>query len=311
MLESFVSNKLTCPICSTTRGLAEQLTEVALAAQLLENVSIFKSEHDCVEINTKTIGDWFRLAAQLETVKIDAWKLDPAVEDAFFCESAADQFDAYSKHYTEYATALTRFIFVCNGLEEAYRFIDHLYPSLSTQALLGKKAAKKSPSLRAVKMLDDLFARHGESTYPRSFAHHCDNFIQIFHQYKDAHKAKLTGLEPGDEALPSYALQLIRNLRNHVAHGIFPLSSPAEYGGLEDGAKLILLLRHACRVACLYVQIILKWYSPGFMSEDYINMCNANGEEFDRFLKNCTLDYIFNLHQASDFALHKGLYGRS
>ncbi len=48
---------------------------------------------------------------------------------AFYCGPVADNIDAHGEHYTIHATALTRFMFVCNGLEEAYRFIDHLYGS--------------------------------------------------------------------------------------------------------------------------------------------------------------------------------------
>lgn len=310
MLETPQSNKQTCSICSTTRGLAEQLAEVALAARLLENVTLFENEHGCVEIKTSTIGDWFRLASQLESVNIDAWKLEPSVDDAFYCDPAAEQINAHGKHYTDYATALTRFIFVCNGLEEAYRYIDHCYLSVATELHMVKKDYKKTPSLRAVRVLDDLINRRGVSALPINFTHHCDNFVHLFDRYKIVHKAKVTGIGSGEEALPSYALQLLRNLRNHVAHGTFPLGSPAEYGGYEDSEDLMLLLRHACRIAGLYVQIILRWFSPGFMSEDYKNMSNANGEEFDHFLKNCTMDYILNLHQTCDFALHKGLYSR-
>lgn len=297
-----------CPICSATRGLAEHLTEVALAASYLGNKSAYESEHSTVTIRTETIGDWLRLAAQLQTVEVDAWKLDPSMHAAFYCEPVAGSLNDHSKHYTTHATALTRFMFVCNGLEEAYRFIDQLYGPLAAHKSIAKSKFKRTSSLRAVALLDDLFERAGASAVPQDFEHHCENFIGLFNRYKAEHNAAVGGIDAGAEKRLTYALQLVRNLRNHVAHGAFPLGPPADYGGYEDSEELVLMLSHACRVSALYIQIILRWFSPGFESYDYNSMRDAYGEEFDEFIKNCTFEYVQNLHLKGSFALHHGLY---
>lgn len=297
-----------CSICSATRGLAEHLTEVAFAAQFLGNTSTYESEHGVAKIRTETIGDWLRLASQLKAVEIDAWKFEPSADDAFYCEPVADNIDAHGKHYTTHATALTRFVFVCNGLEEAYRFVDHLYGPLSARKGISKKDLKRTSSMRAAALLDDLFERQGASAAPRDFEHYCRNFIGFFNLYKTEHNAAVGGIDAGTEKLPTYALHLVRNLRNNVAHGTFPLGPPADYGGFEDSKALVLMLRHACRVAALYTQIILRWFSPGFESYDYNAMRDAHGKEFDRFIEECTLEYVLDLHLKGDFALHGGLY---
>lgn len=100
----------------------------------------------------------------------------------------------------------------------------------------------------------------------------------------------------------------MRNLRNHVAHGTFPLGPPADYGGYEDSEELLLMLRHACRVSALYMQIILRWLSPGFESHDYRAIHNGIGKEFERFIEKCTLEYIQDLRVKSAFALHGDLF---
>jgi len=64
------------------------------------------------------------------------------------------------------------------------------------------------------------------------------------------------------------------------------------------------MLRHACRVAALYTQIIFRWFCTGFSSHDYLSM-QGWGKEFDRFNERCTLEYVLNLHLQSDFALHQ------
>lgn len=295
-----------CPICSRTRRVSEHLIEVGLAASFLGNTSIYESEHGTATIRTETIGDWFKLAAQLEKVEVNTWKFESS-DAGFYCGTVADNIDAHSEHYTNHATALTRFVFVCNGLEEAYRFIDHLYAPLSVAKGVAKKELKRTCSMRTLALLDDLFERMGAQAAPKDFEHHCGNFVSLFDQYKAEHSASVGGIKAGEEKLPTFALQLVRNLRNHVAHGTFPLGPPADYGGYEDSEELVLMLRHACRVAALYTQIIFRWFSPGFESYDYKSMMGY-GKEFDRFKERCNLEYVLDLHQQSDFALHQDHY---
>lgn len=296
-----------CPVCSKVRGLAEHLIEVGLASDYLGNTSSYLSEHGTATIRTETIGDWLRLAAQLEKVEVDTWKFE-SPDAGLYCGTVGDNIDAHAKHYTTHATALTRFMFVCNGLEEAYRFIDHLYGPLSVRKSIAKGQLKRTSSLRAVALLDDLFEREGASAAPQDFEHHCGNFISLFDRYKAEHAATVGGIDSGAESRLTYALQLVRNLRNHVAHGTFPLGPPADYGGYEDSEELVLMLRHACRVSALYMQIILRWFSAGFQSYEYSAIRNANGKEFDRFIEKCTLKYVQDLHVKSEFALHNDLY---
>lgn len=295
-----------CQICSEVRGLSEHLTELGLAADYLGNTSTYVSEHGTATIKTETIGDWLRLAAQLKTVEVDAWKF--TADDAGYCGTSADRIDAHSEHYTAHATSLTRFMFVCNGLEEAYRFIDHLYTPLADARNVGKSQRKRTSSLRAIELLDDLFKRDGLAVQPQDFSHLCGVFVQLFDQYKKEHSAALSGIEPGGDQQPTYALQLARNLRNHVAHGTFPIGPPTDYGGYEDSDELMQLLNHACRVSALYMQVIFRGFCPGFSSYEFNAMQDANGEEFEKFLDRCTVEYIRNLHLKGPFALYKGLF---
>lgn len=296
-----------CAICSETRGLAEHLIELGLAADYLGNTSSYLSEHGTATIRTETIADWVRLAAQLEKVEVDTWKFEPPYA-GLYCGTVGDNIDAHARHYTSHATALTRFMFVCNGMEEAYRFIDHLYGPLAVRKGTAKGRLKRTSSLRAVALLDDLFEREGASAMPQNFQHHCSNFIRLFERYKAEHAASVSGIDLGAERQLTFGLQLVRNLRNHVAHGIFPLGPPAEYGGYEDSEELVLMLGHACRVSALYMQVILSWFSAGFDSHEYHAIRNGNGREYDYFVEKCTLKYVQDLHVKSEFALHYDLY---
>lgn len=275
----------TCPICSNVRGLQEHLIELGNAAELLGNQSQYTSEHGTVFIRTSTIGEWLLLASRLERVEIDTWKYSGG--DAFFCETIADNLDDHSRHYTNHATALTRFMFVCNALEETYRFIDHLYLPLADTNKLSPSAKKRTSSFRAVALIDDLFERSGTAVEPKDFGHLVGNFIGLFNCYTTNHDATITGIDSGAVSRKTHALHPVRNLRNHVAHGTFPIGPPADYGGYEDNDELVQLLKHGCRTAALYIQVILHGFCSRFESHDYQAIIDASGPEFEHFLGNC------------------------
>ena len=61
------------------------------------------------------------------------------------------------------------------------------------------------------------------------------------------------------------------------------------------------LLKSASRVSLLYIQMFLFQYGAGFKSYEYEQISGACGEEFERFLKNCTPQYAKSLHFTQDF----------
>ena len=91
----------------------------------LDNTATFNDRDGCHQVHTVVIGNWLRLASQLAKVEINSWKYIKDYE--YLCTPATDYNDSNSRHFTEYTTALTRFIFVCNALEETYRFVFHNY----------------------------------------------------------------------------------------------------------------------------------------------------------------------------------------
>jgi hypothetical protein len=295
-----------CSICANVRGLREHLVELGRAAELLDNRSTYSSEHGAATITTVSIGKWLTLASGLERVYIDTWKYSG--EAGLYCEPVANSLDEHSKHYSNHATALTLFMFVCNALEEAYRFIDHLYLPLAQVRKIPRDQLKRTASLRAGEILDDLFRRQGDDVLPPNFDHLTGNFISLFRSFEQAHKSssgKVGKISP--VVNKTYALDLIRKLRNYVAHGTFPIGPPVDYGGYADSELLLQLLKHGCRTAVIYMQIILYGYCSEFQSDDYRMMEGANGPEFELFIKNCNLNYVKNLHLRSEFSLHNCL----
>lgn len=286
-----------CPKCQNIRRVSEHLIELAYAAEYLDNRSVYNSEQGSVSIFTTTIGEWLLLASRLEKVEVNAWKYDGA--DAVFCSPIADNLDQISNYFTGHATALTRFMFVCNSLEETYRFIDHLYLPLAERKKIPVKMRKRTSSLRAILLVDDLFDRLGKLIEPVDFDHHADNFETLFHAYSVERNVVITGIELEFKNKKTKALHLIRNLRNHVAHGTFPIGPPTD----DSSEELIHLLNHGCRVAALYIQIILRGFCHQFESMDYKMMQDADAPECETFIKNFTLDYVKDIHLKNEFRL--------
>lgn len=290
--------KIDCPYCSRMRTPDMHLHELGLACEYLDNTAQYKGSENQRIVRTKTIGEWLKLAGQLEEVKVDSWRFE---KDSGFCEVLADRVSSDSKHFTLYSTALTRFLFVMNALEETYRFVEHYYPDVASSEDIPERMRPKSVAIRAAYLVDRLTV----NSLPIHLVHRAEQYQRLFSEYLSNYKLELSGMQYALEAMPGFCLHLIRNLRNHVAHGIFPLVPNPDYtwGSDFNRDELIVLLGHSCRLAALYVQALLANYNQGFKSEEYLQCNGASGPEFEYFLQNCTPTYLRNLHMQQAFSL--------
>lgn len=287
-----------CPVCSSFRDLPHHLFELSEYCRYLDNHNPYERYSSTRIVSTKVISDWLKLASQLESVEINAWKFGDDTA-AMYCRPVADEYESNSKHFTSYSTALTRFIFVSNALEEMYRFVDCYYLKIPSVKKLTSKQQLREASLRATVLVDRL----KPTELPQNFEHVIKNLNITYGHYQGVFQASLTGMKGVKKTDQSYGLHLVRNLRNHVAHGIFPILDNPEYWGHEvSKAKLIGLLFHACRVAALYIQALLAKYSRGFESDDYDYIASMSWDDETYFLDNCTTELALCLHTQCEFS---------
>jgi hypothetical protein len=286
-------SKKKCPICSKHRPLEKHLYELSVYCIYLGNTVKYKKR----DVHTETIGKWLHLASLLEKVEINAWSFN--CSDAFYCDAAADHLDRDSEHFTKFSTSLTRFVFVCHALEETYRFIVQKYDDLPKVKKLSDKKRLKEPSMKAAFLVDECNAQD----LPKDLMHVVGSFDRGYEIYKKNFSPHMSGMENITPANFSYGLHLTRNLRNHIAHGIFPLlDNPYDSGDDSHMAEILTyLLGRACRIAALYIQMLLVRYSDGFLSDEYAQVREARGAEFKRFLRNCTSEYAKSLHSTGKF----------
>ncbi|MHB1758162.1 MAG: hypothetical protein ACYCT9_11770 [Leptospirillum sp.] len=245
-----------------------------------------------------TIADWLKLASQLEMVKVDTWRFE---HGSLYCGATDDMITSDSLHFTTYSTALTRFIYVTIALEETYRFVDRHYKILAKNKKIPDKEKTRSCSIRAAILVDSI----SEEFWPKHLSHLAENYKLRFARYRSKHKSELSGMEFSEESAPGYALHLIRNLRNHVSHGAFPIISNPDYhwSDEEDLNNLLLLLNHSCRMSAIYIQILIERFNEGFNGHEYQSCADSYGPEFEYFIEHCTIDYIRSLHLKGKFSI--------
>lgn len=299
-----MSSSEECEICSQVRPLSKHLYELGQFCFYLDNTSRRSSdEKDSDEeieyAKTTVISDWLILASRVERVDVDTWKHAPSSD--VYCEPLIEMHHSDSQSFSNYATALTKFLFISNSLEEAYRFASHKYDEYAKLTNLQKKL--RTPSMQMCALIDLM----STSELPMHFQHLANNFTAMYNQYVRLHSPpKLSGMNSVDGKNISYCLHLIRNLRNQVAHGDFPLNKYIDPLDNEDGLELLrYLLAHASRISALYIQMLLKKYNEGFLSYEYKMTEGArdNCESFEYFIENCNLNYITNLHISGEFSL--------
>lgn len=288
-----------CEHCARLRPLRLHLFELANACDLLDNQVTFKNSEQARDIRTTTIGSWIKIASQLEKVEINTWEFESG---PIYCSPIIEQIDSDASHFTSYSTTLTRFIFITNALEETYRFADAHYEAMADLQNTPERKRPRSSSLKTAKLIDSIPTHE----LPLEYSHICKSFTTLFNIYQKAFNAHITGIKPNDELNNSYALHLVRNLRNHIAHGIFPLQGNPEYTWQEgiNTNTMLLLLNKACRVSALAIQAILEQYNQGFLSLEYSHHISDDDNASAYFLRECTPLYIRNLHIAQRFTLH-------
>lgn len=279
------------------RPLPRHLSELALACHYLGNEATNGA-------STPTISKWLALAGDLRSVDVDTARFD---WESLYCDGPQDYWRASSAHYSRYSTAIARFVFVGLALEETYRFVEPNYHD----SVRGKpdKSVRRA-SIKAALLVDGVSV----GAQPQGLVHFGAAYKRQFEAYaKTRRDAKLSGMEWADEASPGYALHLVRNLRNDVVHGDFPLMPPSDYdydtieSAIEPAPPyaddLILLVEESTRMAALYMQTLIAEFAGAFESREYAQVTCIKGPEAQWFMAGCTRDYLTRLHLHGPFSL--------
>lgn len=303
------TNQARCAKCQELRSLSLHLFELSLYCDLLasERTVFERSKGEKSEagtVRTTSIANWLRLAAQVDRVILDTHIFQ--ISD-LYCEPVNEALNAEAQHHQQIITPLTRLIFVFNALEESYRLFSAPYEALYDLRSASARSTKylKSYSAQAAYIL-----RYSveSDAMPRYYDHLQDILRRISKRYSEDFHGRFD-IDLDDQS-PSndYGLSLIRNLRNQIAHGVFPIiDNPEESISAADvitKRNLINLLNQAARLSAMSIQALLKVAAITFESVRYFQL--VSDDEYGEYFQNaCTPDYLNNIHLINDFGLNE------
>jgi len=227
-------------------------------------------------------------------------------EAHLWCGPIAEKLDSDANHHSAIITPLTQFIYIANALEETYRFMSPLY-KIHYECIsrdIPKLEQKRDYSAQASWLLDEVFSKND---MPIHYNHKVNNFLSLAKKYQSNFNVTFD-VELKNNGNLSCGLSLVRNIRNHIAHAVFPIIENPEYT-LEfsnpQTKRLILnLLGYACRVAAMNIQILLAISNDGFKSIGYSSLFD-DPDYGDRLESLFTLDYLNTLHIEQNFGLNE------
>lgn len=307
MATPFSNPQLDARGAPTLRPLALHLHELALFCDQLDNVRIGKPKSGDAPIpsTTKGIAKWLTLCGEVEAVQIDTGKFQRAQE---YCAPIADKLGSDAVHRGSLALLITKFVFFCNALEEAYRFSEHTYDRLRKEGRLGVSAEKppKTASMKASALIYELSHAH---QLPLGFSWLVERFDALSMRYEAGIKVPLK-IYGFDQADVRHGLDLVRCLRNHVAHGIFPIVDNPRYSEQvsdELQKDLVDFLREAIRVGTLYIQLLLSVDNDGRSVSAHTTYFTGD-ETGTEYVPASWGAYLLSLHCEQSFGLNEASY---
>ncbi|MEF6388395.1 hypothetical protein U9841_01065 [Escherichia coli] len=247
-------NQKSCDICSKLMPLKSHIHEVTILAHYF---------HDPYDI-TFSISEWLKLSCTLENVEIEPWNY--SANDMLTCRPVYEKYESDRKYISEYTTHLTRFFFVSNALEETYRLIKDNYKSEMNTT--GKRQIN-SNTIKAILLLEHI----DDNCIPDYLGHYCNSITNFHELYIQKFAPRPDSFQFNyDKNHKCKGLDVIRQLRNYIAHGIFPINLNPEFThGARTVGNLMRFLMLSTRLALIYIQIFLLNFGKEFDKKQYLH----------------------------------------
>lgn len=293
-MQTHTPPRFKCADCMMLRDIKFHLHELSLFLFHLNENNIYfvvdrkgKWKNDGVA-NTGVMSKWLRLASQLERVEINAFMHDSS---HMYCESAGDMLDSESLHYEKITTPLTRFIYVFSALEECYRFITSEYKDYHFSELKfhPKNELYFKPSMQVDFMLRNVV---NPAILPFNYNHLVDNLHKVILKFLEDFSINQNIFTKNNNRDLNFGFNLVRIVRNIVAHGDFPVMDDPEYSFCDNGANkrrnLINVLSQSSRVAAINMQVLIYIFSK----------CDTE------VIDEVGMDYLISLHKNQNFQMN-------
>lgn len=242
-----------CDTCSSLTDISNHTHELALFT------SCYFGEH---QEKTYAISEWLKLSSMLEKVEISAWKHERF--SMFTCEPTIVLLNSEGKYNSAYVTELTRFIFTCNALEETYKLMSIYY----NKNLHPRNEIPNKPSIKTIVLFDSI----EDNILPKNFYHYLNTLEALVKEYIKNHNSEFKYLDLYQDGHKCRALDTIRLLRNHYAHGTIPINLTPDYGcSIQVWNNLFQIIKRATRMILICIQALLKKHTSKFNYELYLD----------------------------------------
>lgn len=205
----------------------------------------------------ESISIWAKLSANLTHVKFDSYSLNDALG---FCDSG--YWDDDDEYYSKYMTALTRFIYI-------YNIVENIFSEFGDKNL----TYDRNKSTKAI----DYFLKK-ELVFPDYFL----LLLQQYHLYLKKNQDKITGkkiLQYSEAPFSNnICLKIIKELRNEISHGNFEIVLNPDYH-LTDYSQFQFikhLLNLSNIVVCIYTQVYCLNNFNYFDSKEIVHYLELN-----------------------------------
>ncbi|MHA6307742.1 hypothetical protein ACX3SV_11680 [Hafnia paralvei] len=241
-----------CGKCSLLTDISNHTHELALFT------SCYRGDH---QEKTYAISEWLKLASMLENVEISAWKHEPF--SMITCEPTAALLNSEGKYNSAYVTELTRFIFTCNALEETYKLMSLYY----NKSFHPRNETPNKPSVKTIV----LFGSIEDSLLPKHFYHYLNTLEELVKTHIKNHNNEFKYLDLYEEGHKCRALDTIRLLRNHYAHGTIPINLTPDYDcSMQVWNNLFQIIKRATRMILICMQALLNKHRSEFNYAFYL-----------------------------------------
>jgi hypothetical protein len=311
IMEASAESSFKCEKCKELREIHLHLNELGLFCEYLSNERDVYTRRKGVAskdgtASTKTIAKWLILASQLERVELNPFRYQVS---HLYCEPIGDMLDSNARHHESIVTPLTRFMYVSSALEECYRFLSSIYELRYVDLLKSHQKIEylRNHSAQAAFLLRSI---QGRFDVPKHYSHLVDNFLKLIIIYVTTFNTRFDVDLKSPDGI-DFGLGLVRNVRNQIAHGSFPVIDDPEYTAEFDRPNIkkniINLLGQASRLAAINIQILLTLADTKFESDEYEEAA-MDHEYGSYFRNNCTVNYLFTLHLQQKFGLNEDVY---
>lgn len=195
-----------------------------------------------IHIQWLHIADWLYMAAAVDKVIIDTWRIDPSTG---FCSSVDEYQGEREKLYSKLMTEFSRFNFIWGALET---IIDGIVP----KSILSQSRGKINAACKYLKENADSMTLI--PLYTDCVNQLSSMIIEIPH-YKNMKSDFNSGVKHGQASI---ALFVVYKVRNQFAHGSLVLPEPEEWSGIKNLDMEIINM--SSRLVLMSIQMLLLCY---------------------------------------------------